>query len=88
MITPTSSPINHVVTQNTTGGTRHPFLPSFTLFAGGKEKPYGMSTALMADLQTNASKYADNAMVVAFSVNNYMTSESAINNLGLRSQPQ
>lgn len=78
---PTSFSINLVVTQTTIRGFRHSFFPIFTLPSGGKEYPYGIQIALMADLHTNASIYADNIIVVVSPVNQYMASGSSISNL-------
>lgn len=41
-----------------------------------------------AGLQTNASMYADNAMIIASPLNQYLASGSAINNLSGMAQPQ
>lgn len=78
---PTSFPINPVVTQTTVGGFRPQFLLTFTVPFAGREYPYGMSVAMMADLQMNTSMYADNAMIVAFPFNPYLTLGSSINSL-------
>lgn len=82
----TSSPINPMVPKTIIGGTRPPFLPSFTLPPGGREYSYDMPTALMVDPQINASMYVDNAMVVAYSIIQYMASGSAVNNPGQMAQ--
>lgn len=77
-----------MVTQTIIEGNRLTFLPGFTLPTGGREYPYGMPTALMVGLHTNASTYANNAMVVASSVNQHMASRSSRNNLGRMGQTQ
>lgn len=64
------------------------FLPSFTLPFSGREYPYGMLTAMMEDLHTNVSMYANNAIIVNSPFNPYMASRFAINNLGQIDQSQ
>lgn len=63
------------------GNPRIPFCPSFTLFMGNREYPYGMPQAMMACLHFNVSTYADNIMVVMPPFNPYLASSSIINNL-------
>lgn len=57
------------VTQAIIGDHMPSFPPNFTLLPGSREYPYGMPTAIMNYLQTNASTYANNAMNFASPLN-------------------
>lgn len=83
----TSIPTTLRVTQGIIGDHRPSFLPSFTLRLSSREYPYGMPTAMMANLQTNASRYADNTMTVASPLNPYLASRSSISNPIRMAQP-
>lgn len=63
------------------------FLPSFTIPHGSREYPYGILTAMMTDIQTSASTYVNNAMIIASLLNPYLASRSAISNPSRMTQP-